>query len=77
MKYIERVAVIACLPDGAVRRVQLRETNSVGDILKALSLDESYKVIYQGEELPLNGQLGALGLHNARVKIEKPKRGWF
>lgn len=72
MKYIERVAIIAYLPDGTARRVLLRETNFVGDILKALSLDDDYKVIHEGKELSLAGQLGALGIKgNAHVEIKK------
>lgn len=72
MKYIERVAVIAYLPDGTARRVLLRETNLVSDIVKALSLGDDYKVVHQGRELSLDRQLGALGIKgNARVQIKK------
>ena len=79
MKYANRVDVIAAKPDGSEVRFFLRETSLARDILDKLGLNYSYSVLHEGQELPLDQQIGksAVGdILTLHVRVRKGGLTW-
>jgi len=75
MKYIPRVDIIATKPDGREARFFLRETSLTRDILDSLGLDYSHSVLHEGQELPLDEQVGAAAVGDILTLHVQVRRG--
>lgn len=73
LKYIERRNFRVTLPTGEVVDIALPMSESFGDLLRKLGLDNNYRVLWQSNELPLDKPISSIkvGKELEVSKVEK------